>query len=75
MTMPKPNHCAECRDLFDEVRDAGLRLARLKPFAHAHHVITAEIARARVAYLTVAGIYGVHKGQCPLRKTRKQAAA
>lgn len=75
MTMSKPSHCTECRDLFDEVRDAGLRLARLKPFAHAHHVITAEIARARVAYLAVAGAYRVHKGQCPLRAAGKKAAA
>jgi hypothetical protein len=43
-------HCPICRDLFDEVREAGV-LRHAKPFAHAHHVITGRTETARIDYL------------------------
>jgi hypothetical protein len=57
-------HCPTCRDLFDEVREAGDALRHAKPFAHAHHVITGRIETARIDYLAKSADYRIHKTQC-----------
>jgi hypothetical protein len=61
--MPEPQHCVECNDLFEEVRDAGLAIAKYPP-------ATPGIAKARVGYLSIAAVYRLHKNQCPVRGRR-----
>jgi hypothetical protein len=68
--MPKPQHCHECRDLFDETAAAGRDIRANKSFAHAHHAITPAARRALITYLTAAGVYRAHKAKCPLRTAR-----
>lgn len=67
-------HCPICRDLFNEVREAGDKLRNAKPFAHAHHVITGRTETARINYLAKSADYRIHKMQCRQARLARPAS-